>query len=162
VADLRTARLILHLVDAAEGERIVARAPGDADFWVSDFPFDGDVVGASAFLHAMAEHGEQGPFGFYRISRVADERAIGGIGFKGQPRGGRVEVGYGLAPSARGHGYAAEALKAILNVAAEHGVSHVVAQTDENNVASQRTLERAGLRRVGTERDVCLYEIALT
>ena len=52
--------------------------------------------------------------GYYRITRLADGRAVGGIGFKGQPDGGCVEIGYGLAPSARGHGYAAEAVVALL------------------------------------------------
>ena len=61
------------------------------------------------------------PFGYYRITRLADGRAIGGLGFKGQPDGGCVEIGYGLAPSARGHGYAAEAVIALLTVAADQG-----------------------------------------
>ena len=37
---------------------------------------------------------------------------IGAAGFTGQPdETGAVRVGYGLAESARGHGYATEALK---------------------------------------------------
>lgn len=54
---------------------------------------------------------------------MSDGQAVGGIGFKGQPQGGCVEIGYGLVPSARGHGYAAEALVALLAVAADHGLS---------------------------------------
>jgi RimJ/RimL family protein N-acetyltransferase len=76
-------------------------------------------------------------------------RAIGGLGFKGQPDGGCVEIGYGLAPSARGHGYAVEAVIALLTVAADHGLSRVIADTTLDNVASQRTLIRAGFRLVG-------------
>jgi RimJ/RimL family protein N-acetyltransferase len=70
-------------------------------------------------------------------------------------------VGYGLSPSARGHGYAAEALAALLTVAADHGLSRVVADTTVDNVASQRTLERAGFRRTGTNGDLYLYELLL-
>ena len=73
------------------------------------------------FLRATATHGEQRPFGYYRITRLADGRAIGGLGFKSQPDGGCVEIGYGLAPSARGDGYAAEAVIALLTVAADQG-----------------------------------------
>jgi len=80
-----------------------------------------------------------------------DGRAVGGIGFKGQPDGGCVEIGYGLAPSARGHGYAAEAVGAVLRVAADHGLSKVIADTTLDNIASQRTLIRAGFRLVGTD-----------
>jgi RimJ/RimL family protein N-acetyltransferase len=137
-------RLELNPIDVAEGERIVARSPGPADVWADDFPFDGDVGAVDVFLRASAEAGEQQPFGYYRIIRLADGLAIGGIGFKGQPRDGCVEIGYGLAPSARGRGYAAEALVALVAIAAEHGVSRVIADTALHNVPSQRTLIRAG------------------
>lgn len=162
VIELQTPRLSLHAIDTAEGERIVERRAGAGDAWVDDFPFDGDVMGVTAFLRASAAHGDQRPFGHYRITRTADGKAIGGIGFKGQPDDGCVEVGYGLSPSARGNGYAAEALVALLNIAAEHGLSRVIADTTGDNVASQRTLERAGFRRVGTDGDVYLYELLLT
>jgi RimJ/RimL family protein N-acetyltransferase len=159
--DVRTSRLQLHAIDVAEGERIAARRAGPADAWADDFPFEGDVVAAWAFLHSTAAHGEQRPFGFYRITRLADGRAIGAIGFKGQPNGGCVEIGYGLAPSARGHGYAAEAVVALLAMAADHGLSRVIADTTVDNIASQRTLVRAGFRPVGSDGDLYLYEVHL-
>ena len=125
--------------------------PAPDDSWASDFPFEGDVGAVGGFLRATAASGEQRPFGFYRITRLADGRAIGGIGFKGQPVGGCVEIGYGLAPSARGDGYAAEAVVALLALAAEHGLSRVIADTTLDNIASQRTLIRAGFRLVGAD-----------
>ncbi|MEV4538696.1 GNAT family N-acetyltransferase [Asanoa sp. NPDC049518] len=161
VTDLHTRRLRLHPIDAAEGARIVGRSAEPGDEWADDFPFEGDVIGVTAFLRATAVLGDQRPFGHYLISRADDGKAIGGIGFKGQPADGCVEVGYGLAPSARGHGYAAEALGALLTVAAEHGLSRVIADTTGDNVASQRTLERAGFRRTRTNGDVYLYEVDL-
>ena len=129
MSDVRTARLQLHAIDVAEGERIVARSVGPADNWADDYPFEGDLGAVGGFLRASAMHGEQRPFGHYRISRLADGLAIGGLGFKGQPEGGCVEIGYGLSPSARGHGYAAEALIALLTEAADHGLSAVSADT---------------------------------
>lgn len=161
VTELLTPRLRLHAIDTAEGERIVGRRAGADDVWAEDFPFDGDVIGVTAFLAATAAHGDQRPFGHYRITRTADGKAIGGIGFKPHPDAGCVEVGYGLAPSARGLGYAAEALVALLDVAADHGMSRVVADTTGDNVASQRTLERAGFRRTGTNDDLYLCEVVL-
>ena len=122
---------------------------------------EGDVGAVGAFLRATAALGEQRPFGYYRISRVSDGRAVGGIGFKGPPDGGSVEIGYGLAPSARGHGYAAEALIALLAVAADHGVFTVIADTTLDNIASQRTLIRAGFRLVGTDAELHHYEALL-
>jgi RimJ/RimL family protein N-acetyltransferase len=161
VTDVRTTRLLLHPIDVAEGERIVARTAGPDDSWAPDFPFEGDVGAVGGFLRATAASGEQRPFGFYRITRLADGRAIGGIGFKGQPVDGCVEIGYGLAPSARGDGYAAEAVVAVLSLAAEHGLSRVIADTTLDNIASQRTLSRAGFRLMGADDELHLYEALL-
>ena len=162
MTDIRTSRLALHAIDVAEAERIVARSAGPADTWADDYPFEGDVGAVGGFLRATATHGEQRPFGYYRITRLSDGRAIGGLGFKGQPDGGCVEIGYGLAPSARGHGYAAEAVTAILTVAADHGLFRVIADTDLDNIASQRTLIRAGFRLVSTDAELHHYEVLLT
>ena len=159
--DVRTARLQLHAIDVAEGERIVARAAGPADVWADDYPFEGDIGAVGGFLRATAAHGEQRPLGYYRITRLADGRAIGGIGFKGQPDAGCIEIGYGLAPSARGHGYAAEAVAAVLAIAADHGLSRVIADTTPDNIASQRTLVRAGFRLVDTDGALYQYEALL-
>ena len=161
MTDIRTQRLQLHAIDVEEAERIVAREAGAADRWADDFPFEGDVGAVGGFLRATATHGEQRPFGYYRITRLADGRAIGGLGFKGQPDGGDVEIGYGLAPSARGHGYAAEAVIALLIVAADHGLSRVIANTTLDNIASQRTLIRAGFRLVTTDAELHRYEVLL-
>jgi RimJ/RimL family protein N-acetyltransferase len=161
MTDVRTSRLELHAIDVAEAERIVARTAGPADAWADDFPFDGDVRAVGGFLRATAGLGEQRPFGYYRISRVGDGRAVGGVGFEGPPDGGCVEIGYGLAPSARGHGYAAEALSALLTVATDHGVVRVIADTTRDNIASQRTLIRAGFRLVNTDAELHHYEVLL-
>src|ERR1035437_4521168 len=140
VMDIETTRLILHAIDEAEARRICAQAFGPNDSWAADYPFAGDLAAVGSFLRATEQHGEQRPFGYYQIVRAADRLAVGGVGFKGPPRGGSVEVGYGLAPSARGHGYAGEALTALLTVAANHGVATVLADTTVQNVASPRTL----------------------
>jgi RimJ/RimL family protein N-acetyltransferase len=161
MTDVQTSRLKLHSIDVAEGERIVARTSGPGDTWADDFPFEGDVGAVGGFLRATAARGEQRPFGYYRITRLADGRAVGGIGFKGQPDGGCAEIGYGLAPSARGHGYAAEAVIALLAIAAHHGLSRVIADTTLDNIASQRTLIQAGFRLVGTDSDLHHYEALL-
>jgi RimJ/RimL family protein N-acetyltransferase len=158
---LHTTRLVLHAVDMAEGERIRDRRPADDDRWAADFPLEGDIIGVAAYLRATADHGEQRPFGFYRITRIADGQAIGGIGFKGQPKDRSVAVGYGIVPSARGHRYAAEALTALLDVAAGHDLDRVVADTDRNNTPSQRTLERAGFARHHSDAALHFYEVFL-
>jgi RimJ/RimL family protein N-acetyltransferase len=160
MADVRTSRLQLHAIDVGEGERIVAKTPGPEDTWADDFPFEGDVGAVRGFLRAT-ERGEQRPFGFYRITRLADGRAVGGIGFKGQPEDGCVEIGYGLVPSARGNGYAAEAVVALLTIAKDNGLSRVIADTARDNIASKRALIRAGFRLVGTDGELHYFEALL-
>lgn len=161
MTDLQTERLLLHPVDVAEAERIVARQAGSSDSWAEDFPFDGDVVGATFFLRASAERGPQEPFGFYRVTRLADGQAVGGIGFKGPPNDGRVEIGYGLAPSARGHGLATEAVRAIVEVARTQKVTRVLASTTHDNVASQQTLLHAGFTLATSDDELHYYEVDL-
>ena len=96
--DSLTTRLSLRAVDELEARRIRdhARQPGDA--WAADYPFEGDLAAIGAFLRATERSGDQRPFGYYQIRRQSDGLAVGGVGFKGRPDGGVVEIGYGLAP----------------------------------------------------------------
>lgn len=156
-----TARLVLHPIDEDEARRIVERAPASSDRWAPDYPFEGDLAGIGAFLGATARHGEQRPFGYYQVSLRSDGRAIGGIGFKGPPREGVVEVGYGLVPSSRRNGYATEALRAIVDLSATLRVLTVRADTDPGNIASQRVLEKVGFQQTRREATAYCYEIHL-
>lgn len=146
--DATTARLSVRAIDEFEARRIHGRAPQPGDAWAVDYPFAGDLGAIGALLVATEQDGDQRPFGYYQIRRQSDGLAIGGVGFKGHPHGGVVEIGYGLVPSARGHGYATEALRALVHIAASLGVTTIRADTDPDNVASQRTLEHAGFSRV--------------
>lgn len=158
---ISTTRLVLHPVDETEARRISDRTPGPDDRWAFDYPFDGDLAGLGAYLHAVEHHGEQRPFGYYKVSLRPDDIAIGGIGFKGPPQDGVVEVGYGLAPSARSNGYATEALRAIVDLAAALDVTTIRADTDLDNVASQRVLEKVGFRPIREDHEAKYFEIAL-
>jgi len=159
--DVETARLILHPIDEAEGSRIRDRQPSAEDGWADGYPFEGDLAAVDGFLRASEQHGEQRPFGYYQIVRQSDRLAIGGMGFIGPPADGTVEVGYGLLASSRGHGYAAEALVALIAIAAEHGVVRIRADTTRDNIASQRTLEHAGFDEVAADDELCHYELRL-
>lgn len=160
--DTETIRLILHPVDAAEARRIRNRTQTAEDQWADDYPFEGDIVALGAFLAASERDGEQRPFGYYRITQRSGGQAIGGIGFKGAPADGVVEVATDWRPlSARGHGYAAEALTALTTAAASHGVARVRADTAPSNAASRRTLERAGFVCVAADADLLRYEFSV-
>jgi len=80
------------------------------------------------------------------IARGADGRIIGDIGTHGPPdRKGCVEIGYSLAPSARGQGIGTAAVAALVGrLAAVPGVRRITAVTGAQNTASRRLLERQG------------------
>ncbi len=75
--------------------------------------------------------------------------SVGSACFKGAPGiTGEVEIGYGLNDNYRGRGFMAEAIKAIVTWALEQeDVFRVVAETDKDNIASQKVLWRSGFHR---------------
>lgn len=63
---------------------------------------------------------------------------------------GLVEIGYGIAPERRGHGFAASAVGLLLALARADGrIKMVAAETAVDNPASQRVLEKNGFTRIG-------------
>ncbi|MEO3975645.1 GNAT family N-acetyltransferase [Streptomyces sp. CAU 1734] len=157
--DLVTARLILHPLTAAEARTLVAGGPVAAAHWAPGYPDAGDIRAARGLLMARAGGDACRHPGVYEIRRREDGLAIGGVGFHGPGEAdGSVTVGYGLVPSARGHGYAAEALRALLASAREQGISRVKGDADHDNTASQRVMAAAGMRPAGRDERVVFYE----
>ena len=73
-----------------------------------------------------------------------DATYIGDLGFKGPARESTVEIGYGLLPAYEEKGYMTEAVQALIQWAFNSGVVFVEAETDPDNKASQRILEKCG------------------
>ena len=117
-----TRRLLLVQLGVEEAVALVDGRGGSDRPWAPGYPDDGALV-AAGFVMTAAQHGRDlGPFGTYEIIRRSDGRVIGAAGFTGQPdETGAVRVGYGLAESARGEGYATEALKRAAAVGARAG-----------------------------------------
>lgn len=127
--------------------------------WAGDGPAEGTRYAAGMAVKARAEGSYRPGWGPYAIVRTSDRRAIGGMGFHGAPdEEGRAEVGYDLVPSARGNGYATEALKALSAWAlGRPGVTRLDATTDEDNAPSQAVLRRAGFTEAGTGEGLVRY-----
>ena len=76
---------------------------------------------------------------------------IGDLCFKGYEDGQNPEVGYGINDEFQRRGYATEAVKLALEWAFAHpGVKAVEAETDPDNIASQRVLVKCGFKATGT------------
>lgn len=62
-------------------------------------------------------------------------------------------IGYSLAPSAQGQGYATEVARELVAIARQLGLAELRATTRPANAASQRVLARAGFTRTGPPPD---------
>ena len=91
------------------------------------------------------------PFGAWVIVERESATVVGDVGFLGGPGADRtVEIGYSVIPGRRGRGYAAEAVRALVDWALEESrVDAVVAGCEPENSASIRVLERVGFVRTG-------------
>jgi len=77
-------------------------------------------------------------------------QVVGSAMLKRRPEAGRVEVGYGVAESARGKGVATAAVRLLIARAfADPGVDEVYAETAVANIASRRVGEKAGFQHIG-------------
>lgn len=92
------------------------------------------------------------------IERVSDGRPLGTIGWHRAVYGPSAEsdawnIGIAIIPEARGRGYGAEAQAQLAAyLFATTTVNRVEAQTDVENVAERRSLEKAGFQREGIAR----------
>lgn len=85
---------------------------------------------------------------FWGIVRKKDNVVVGMIDFKGIPNAkGEVEIGYGLGEAYKHLGYMTEAVGAFCAWGKEQkAVEHIVAETEIDNLPSQRILQRCGFK----------------
>ena len=132
------------LDDSRKPEELVARAEPEA--------FPPSFVAARSLKLAGETQPEPWSTSFL-IVRQTDSRFVGACGFKTAPVSGRVEVGYGVASSARGAGAATAALQLLTALAYESGASEVLAEILPENAASIRVAQKAGFLQVGSRVD---------
>jgi len=119
--------------------------------WEHGFPLD-SLLKALRQIVAADECGDVlGPFFAYVIIRLADGVAVGDAGFHGDPDlSGEIEIGYALAPNARGFGLASDAVRVLSSWAStQRGVKRICALVDPGNTDSERLLARTNFRRDG-------------
>ncbi|QMU74443.1 GNAT family N-acetyltransferase [Streptacidiphilus sp. PB12-B1b] len=157
---LRSERLELRPVGYAAATDL--STGGDGGFaWAPGGPGEGTRDAATLVALAVLSGDFDPAWGSYVIVRRQDGTAVGGIGFHGPPDDGSAEIGYDLADSARGRGYATEAARTLCrHVLNRPGIDLVVAHTEPGNTASQAVVARAGFVRDGEGGDG-LYRFTL-
>lgn len=124
-----------------------ARDPEYAD----DYPFDGSRGAATGYARRRPEDHAPG-FGMYAVIRNADDRIIGDIGFHTAPHDGSAEIGFGLAPSARGQGYGTEMVGLLTGWATRQPrLARLTARVLPTNAASLKVLAHNGFHETGEE-----------
>jgi len=152
-----TARLRFRRPTAADAETIFARYASDPDVtrylaWPRHQSVD-DTRGFIAFSHSEWSTWPAGPL---LIESKADGRLLGSTGLTFESPTS-ASTGYVLAKDAWGHGYATEALGAMVTLADRLGATRLFALCRPENAASLRVLEKAGFLRNADHSESLLY-----
>ncbi len=106
-----------------------------------------DVLKAAytEMLNGSLAHPEQWEWYAVWMIELKNRTHIGELCFKGLSSDGITEIGYGINDDFQGKGYASEAVKAVSEWAFQQpDVTALEAETDEENTASKRVLEKCG------------------
>lgn len=141
-------------VDPVQAQELAAgRCPLPA---VPDYPHADTAATARMLRDGLGIDNWVPGFGIYLIVRRDDGLVVGDAGFHTPPDlRGSAEIGYGLAASARGFGFASRAVRLLAQWGLEQpSLSAIIAETDTGNLASIRVLEACGFVRLagGTDR----------
>ncbi len=145
---IRTERLILRRFDAADLDAFHAyhSLPETARFLPGE---------AKSYTKCMESVGKYANFVFEKendwvclaIEAKGSPGLLGEVVLKWLPGRGQGEVGWTLAPAARGQGYGAEAADTVLKLGFEElGMHRIEAKLDALNTASAALCERLGMR----------------
>lgn len=87
------------------------------------------------------------------IVHQQDQMIMGDMGFRrSTDNPEELELGYSIVPAYQGHGYATEMAQAIISWGlTQAGIKTIIASCDNDNQASIRVLEKAGLKKLGEQ-----------
>lgn len=155
---LLTDRLQLQAVTAADAARIhegVVDALDALRAWPRSLPWamQPPSLAASAAFCAACEAGWQRGDDFAMLILRRDDGAhLGNVGLhRPLPAAGAIEVGYWCRPAAQGHGYVAEAVRALSDAALAAGFRRILCLCEAGNHRSRAVAERAGFVLRGIE-----------
>jgi RimJ/RimL family protein N-acetyltransferase len=144
-------RLTLRPWAAADAATVFAimQDPGMHEFLALPDPYTHEV--AVRFVTELGDEGRREGTGIgSAVVETATGRLVGSAALR---LTGEQDIGYWIAPDARGNGYAAEATRILVDWALAHGLRRVQLLCDVRNLASVRTALAAGFRYEGVVRD---------
>lgn len=137
-----SARLIFSKPCAADAPAIFERFAGDpAATRYMAWPRHRSVLDTYGFISFSDDEWRRWPAGPYVIRLAADGTVVGSTGFSFESPE-RAITGYILACDVWGHGYATEALRAMVDLAPQLGLRVLTAAVHAGHAASARVLEK--------------------
>ncbi len=95
----------------------------------------------------MILHYEKNGYGNFLMTRIEDGAKLGCVSLYNRDDVDGVDIGFAMLPQYVRQGYAYEGSKAIMESAkSQFGLTSVCAFTSKDNIASQKLIERLGLR----------------
>ena len=96
-------------------------------------------------LQGCLDHPDQWVWYAIWMIELKDGTHVGDLCFKGLNPDGSVEIGYGILDEYQGQGFATEAVDAAVAWAAQQpGVTRIEAETEPDNIPSQKVLAKCG------------------
>ncbi|MBV1687813.1 GNAT family N-acetyltransferase [Novosphingobium sp. G106] len=140
---IRTARLFLRPCwpeDRQEMLTLINEAPLAAN--ASGLPWPLTAEDAQRFIERPSD--KRLPHFFITLPRINGGELIGGIGLG--PDGDEVGLGYWIIKAHHGHGYATEAISAVLSMARTLGHTRIIASHIPGDGSSAHVLEKVGFK----------------
>ncbi|MDX2006686.1 MAG: GNAT family N-acetyltransferase [Meiothermus sp.] len=145
---LQTPRLLLRLLEPGDAVALMAIF-GDPEVMAYSDKGVRDTTWVEGWIRRELEQQRRHSFGRYAVTERDSRALVGYCGLENEELEGRTEIalGYRLARSRWGSGYATEAARAVLEHGLLHlGLSRIVARIDPGNGASVRVAERLGMK----------------
>jgi RimJ/RimL family protein N-acetyltransferase len=125
--------------------KLYAASQGEMETFIEAQTVDVLKAAYTEMLNGCLNHPDQWDWYAIWMFELKDGTHIGELCFKGLSADGIAEIGYGISDQYQNNGYAAEAVRAVLEWAFSHPeVIAVEAETVPDNIASKRVLEKCG------------------
>jgi len=159
IPTLHTPRLILRPWSPEDAERllVILQEPELFRFFPRTDSWPREK--AEKYIAHHLSHWQERGYGHWAVVTTADGDLVGWNGLEYVPELAETEVAYLLSRAAWGKGYATEAAQAALTFGFTMcGLEKIVGLTHPENIASERVLEKCGLKFID---QLCLWGIQL-
>lgn len=151
---LKTERLVLKAYEDSDQEKLIELLCNEEvkeTFMIPDFATEAEAVNMFYKLKEFSVSDSHFEYGIY-----LEEQLIGFVNDV-ETDGDTIEIGYVIHPKQKNHGYATEALSAVIKELFRMGYSVVRAGFFSENIASKRVMEKSGMGKIEKTDDIAYH-----